>query len=152
MTRILCAIALASCWHLSASAQQHDHRMVMPAELKWSAVPSLPPGAGISVIEGPITEAVPYTFRVKLPANYRIPPHWHAVVERLTVISGTFHVGMGERFEQAKTRALPAGGMMVMQPKTPHYAWTKEETVVQLHGTGPWGLAYVNPADDPRKQ
>jgi anti-sigma factor ChrR (cupin superfamily) len=144
---VLVALAFAA-----APALAQEHKMVMPKDLKWEAVPSLPKGAQIAVIEGPMSQAVPFTIRLKFPANYRVPPHHHPAVERVTVLSGTFHMGMGEKFDQKKTHALPVGGMMLIQPKTPHFGWTKEETVVQLHGTGPWAVNYVNPADDPRKQ
>lgn len=139
---------------LSAAAwAQHDgHRLMAPADLKWSDVPSLPPGAKVAVIEGPLNEAAPFTFRLKFPDNYRIPPHWHPAVERVTVLSGTFHMGLGGKFDRSKAHALQAGGIAIMQPKTPHFAWTQGETVVQLHGTGPWGITYLNPSDDPRKQ
>jgi len=137
----------------AAPAFAQEHKMVMPNDLKWQAVPSLPKGAQIAVIEGPMNEAVPFTIRLKFPANYRIPPHHHPAVERVTVLSGTFHMGVGEKFDDKKAHALPAGGVMIMQPKTPHFAFTSNaETVVQLHGTGPWGVTYVNPQDDPRKQ
>lgn len=131
-------------------AQSGDHRMISPADLKWADVPSLPPGAKLAVIEGPMSEAVPFTVRIRVPANYRIPSHWHPAVERVTVLSGTFHMGLGDKLDMQKSMPVVAGGMMILQPKTPHFAWTSEETVVQLHGTGPWGVTYVNPADDPR--
>jgi hypothetical protein len=114
-------------------------------------VPSLPPGAKLAVIEGPLNEAVPFTFRLQLPANYQIPAHWHAAVERVTVISGTLNMGVGDKLERSKTKPLGPGSMAIMQPKTNHFVWTKEETVVQLNGTGPWTITYVNPAEDPRK-
>ena len=131
-------------------AQTGDHRMVSPADLKWADVPSLPPGAKIAVIEGPMSEAVPFTVRIRVPANYRIPPHWHPAVERVTVLSGVFHMGVGDKLDPQKSMPLATGHMMILQAKTPHFAWTQEETVIQLHGTGPWGITYVNPADDPR--
>jgi quercetin dioxygenase-like cupin family protein len=124
--------------------------MVMPADLKWADVPSLPKGAKIAMIEGPLSEAVPFTVRLKFPANYRIPPHWHPAVERVTVLSGTFHLGMGDTFEAKAAHALVTGATAIMQPGIHHYAWTDRETVVQLHGTGPWGITYLNPNDDPR--
>lgn len=133
-------------------AQHAQHQLVTPAELKWSDVPSLPPGAKLAVIEGPMNQAVPFTVRLKFPHNYRIPPHTHPAIERVTVLSGTFHMGTGETFDLQKGHALQAGGIAIMQPKTPHFAWTSGETVVQLHGTGPWGVTYINPSDDPRKQ
>ena len=137
----------------TATAQSHPHHQLVDATaLKWAAVPSLPPGAQIAVIEGPMSEAVPFTIRLKFPANYRIPPHSHPAVERVTVLSGTFHLGSGDRFDPAQAQAIPAGGMVIMPSGMRHYAFTSAETVVQLHGTGPWGITYANPADDPRSR
>ena len=133
-------------------AQSGPHMMVTPDELKWTDVPSLPAGAKITVIEGPLNEAVPFTFRLKFPANYQIPAHWHPAIEHVTVITGTFNMGTGDKLDRSKTRALSAGGVAIMQPKTNHFAWTKGETIVQVHGVGPWAINYVNPADDPRKK
>ena len=131
-------------------AQAGHHTMVDPAKLNWAAVPSLPPGAQLAVLEGAMNEAGPFTVRLKFPADYRIPPHWHPAVERVTVLSGTFHMGMGEKFDNNTAHALTQGAVGIMPAKTPHYAWTTGETIVQLHGTGPWGITYLNPADDPR--
>jgi quercetin dioxygenase-like cupin family protein len=126
--------------------------MVTPNDLKWADVPSLPPGAKITVIEGPMTEAVPFTVRIKLPADYKVPAHWHPAAERVTVLSGTFNIGMGDKLDPQKTTALGPGSVIIMQPQTNHFVWTKEETMVQVHGTGPWGITYIDPADDPRKK
>jgi anti-sigma factor ChrR (cupin superfamily) len=146
------AVALAFVMGMPASwAQSSDHQMILPGDLKWADVPSLPPGAKIAVIEGPLSEAVPFTFRLKFPANYQVPAHWHPAVERVTVLSGTFNMGVGDKLDMQKSMSLSPGSMMIMQPKTNHFAWTKEEVVVQLSGIGPWGITYVNPADDPRK-
>jgi len=131
-------------------AQSAPHMMVAADTLTWAAVPSLPKGAQIAVIEGPMNEAVPFTVRLKFPANYRIPAHWHPAVERVTVLSGTFNMGSGDSFDSSKTHAVNVGGMTIMPAKSNHFAWTAGETVVQLHGTGPWGITYVNAADDPR--
>lgn len=136
----------------AAAQGQGGHLMMKPDELKWTDVPSLPPGAKIAVIEGPLSEAKPFTFRLRFPPNYRIPPHWHPAIERVTVLSGTFNLGMGERFDQAQGHAMPAGSVAIMQPGTKHFAWTEQETVLQLNGNGPWAINYVNPADDPRKK
>jgi quercetin dioxygenase-like cupin family protein len=143
----LCALAIPA-----AVAQHGGHTMILPSELKWGPVPSLPPGAQIAVIEGPMNQAVPFTIRLKFPANYRIPPHSHPAIERVTVLSGTFNMGHGDTFDQAKTKAMPAGGIVIMPVGMNHFAWTAEETVVQLNGVGPWGITYVNPADDPRNK
>jgi uncharacterized RmlC-like cupin family protein len=141
--------ALAAGLLAAASAVQgHEHQMIKSTDLTWSDVPSLPPGAKIAVIEGKLGEAQAFTFRLTFPANYKIPAHWHPAVERVTVLSGTFHMGTGDKLDETKTMPLTAGSIAIMQPKTNHFAWTKEETVV--HGIGPWGITYVNEADDPR--
>lgn len=147
------AAALLVAGMAPASAQHGDHRMVSPDELKWSDVPSLPAGAKIAVIEGPMSEAVPFTVRLKFPPGYQIPAHWHPAVERVTVLKGTFYMGTGDKLDPRQGASLAPGSMMILQPKTRHYAWTRaEEVIVQLNGTGPWGITYLNPADDPRKK
>src|SRR5437867_11892825 len=133
-------------------AQTGAHIMVTPDELKWVIVPSLPPGAKLAVIEGPLNEAVSFTFRLRLPADYKIPAHWHPAIEHVTVISGTFNMGTGDKLDPKQTKPLPAVSVAIMQPKVNHFGWTKTATIVQLHGVGPWGVTYVNPSDDPRKK
>lgn len=152
-TVLIGAIALAAgVAAVTPAVFGHEHQMMLPRDLKWSEVPSLPPGAKIAVIEGKMSEAQPFTVRLSFPAGYKLPAHSHPAVERVTVMSGTFHMGMGDKLDPSKTMALTAGSIAIMQPKTNHFAWTKEATVVQLHGTGPWGVTYVNEADDPRKK
>lgn len=146
------AFTLGAPMPISMAADPAAHMMMKPAELKWADVPSLPPGAKIAVMEGPMSEAVPFTARIKLPANYMIPAHWHPAIEHVTVISGTFNMGTGDKLDKAKTQALKAGSFAVMQPKTNHFGWTRKETIIQIHGMGPWGVTYVDPADDPRKK
>jgi quercetin dioxygenase-like cupin family protein len=148
----LAALAIGCFGTATAWAQAGAHVMVSPADLKWADVPSLPPGAKIAVIEGPLSEAVPFTFRLKFPANYKIPAHSHPAMEHVTVISGTLNLGMGDKLDEATTKPLSAGSVAIMPAKVNHFGWAKEETIVQLHGIGPWGVTYVNPADDPRKK
>ena len=151
-TKNLVIATLAAAAVPVALAQAPAHRMVTGNDLKWDDVPSLPAGAKIAIIEGPMNEAVPFTVRLKVPNNYKIPPHWHPAVERVTVLSGGFGMGMGEKFDEKGLHMLKAGDMMIMQPKQPHYAMAKGDTVLQLHGMGPWGVTYINEADDPRKK
>lgn len=151
MHRIAAATLLAAIG--SVAWADGTHRMVNAAELKWTDAASLPPGAKLAVIEGPLGEAVPVTARIKFPANYTLPAHIHPHFERVTGVTGAFYMGMGSKFDAAQaTMALKPGDMMIMEPNTPHFAMTKEETIVQLHGTGPWSIIYINPADDPRKK
>ena len=126
---------------------------VVPSELKWTDAPSIGPGAKIAVIEGDFKAAGPITFRLKLPAKTRIAVHTHPMIEHVTVLAGTFYLGIGEKFEASKARAYPAGGITVIPPGMPMYAYTKEkETVIQVHGVGPWGINYLNPDDAPKKK
>jgi quercetin dioxygenase-like cupin family protein len=126
--------------------------MVVPGQLTWRDAPSVAPGARIAVIEGPLDRAVPFTFRLRLPANVRIAPHTHPAYERVTVLSGAFHFAVGDTYDAGKTRVLEPGSVAILPPGTPMFGFTKEETVIQLNGVGPWGLHYLNPADDPRKK
>ena len=130
-----------------------DHIMVMPDSIKWvDAPPSLPPGAKIAVIEGDLKAAGLFTMRINIPANYMIMPHWHPADEHVTVIEGSFLMGVGEKFDEKAAKEIPAGGFAVMITGTRHYAFTKKECIVQVHGMGPWGITYVNTADDPRNK
>lgn len=135
----------------SSHGDRPAHVMVTPGDLKWiDGPPSLPPGARMAAIEGDPSKPGAFTMRVQLPANYRIPAHWHPADEHVTVLSGTFHMGLGDRLDTARGKALPVGGFAVMPAKSNHFAWTTEPTVIQLHGIGPWQINYLNSADDPR--
>lgn len=114
--------------------------------------PSLPKGAQIAVLEGDPSKEGPFVFRVKVPDGYRIPPHTHPKMERVTVISGSFNIGMGEKFDRHETREMTAGTYGYWAPNMAHFVWIKGETVAQFHGLGPWSIKYVNPADDPRNE
>jgi hypothetical protein len=127
------------------------HVMKAPAELEWvDGPPSLPKGAKVAVLEGDPGKAGPFTIRIQFPAKYKIAPHWHPGIEHVTVISGEFMMGSGEKWDDAALKKMPAGAFGVMPMKYPHFAMAKKKAVVQLHGIGPWGITYINPADDPR--
>jgi quercetin dioxygenase-like cupin family protein len=126
--------------------------VVQPDQVTWSpAPPSFPAGAKAAVLEGDPKKEGLFTMRLSFPDGYRIPPHFHPAIERVTVIKGTFQVGMGDKFDASALTSLPAGTYAALQPGTRHFAKAKGNTVVQLNGVGPWKLTYVNPADDPRK-
>ena len=129
----------------------HQMGFYAPTDVAWKDGPgSLPPGAKFAVLEGDPGKDGPFVMRIWMPDGFKIQPHWHPKVERITVISGTFNLGMGDKFEQSGTRAMPAGTYGFWADGMRHFAWTKGETVLQLHGIGPWTITYVNPADDPR--
>jgi quercetin dioxygenase-like cupin family protein len=126
--------------------------MVSPDQVTWSpAPPVLPAGAKVAVLEGDPSQDAPFTMRVSFPDGYRIPPHSHPAAERVTVIEGTFRLGMGDKFDASALHSMPAGSYVSMQPGTHHFAQAKGKTVVQINGVGPWKLTYVNPEDDPSK-
>jgi anti-sigma factor ChrR (cupin superfamily) len=127
------------------------HTMLTPDAIQWKDAPGLPPGTKIAVIEGPMNEAGPFTMRIKLPANSKTAAHWHPGIEHVTVLAGTFSIGLGDKLDESKVTPLPAGSIAIMQPKTNHFVVQKDEAIIQLHGIGPWQINYVNPADDPRK-
>ena len=128
------------------------HAQQVPAtsgDLKWVNAPaSLPRGAKLAMLQGDLGKPGTLTFRLKLPAGYQLRPHWSPGISAIFVISGTFNVGYGEKFEEVRTLPLSSG--YVSGPgKSPYFGWTKEETIIEIQGVGPWAVNYVNPADDP---
>ena len=153
---VLAAVASFAVLQLGI-AVAHDEKTAMkaavhaPDTVQWKdGPPSLPAGAKFALLEGDPAKPGPFVFRVKVPDGYRIPPHTHPKPERVTVISGTFNLGMGEVFDEKKTTALPAGSYGTWPAGMKHFVWVKGETVVQFHGEGPWVINYLNPTDDPR--
>ena len=131
----------------------HAHTIVGPNEVKWSpGPPSIPAGAQAAVLYGDPGKEGLFVLRLKLPKGYRLAPHTHPKPEIVTVISGTFRFGMGETADQSKAQPLGAGSFFAMPPGMAHFAFTDEDTVIQLNASGPWSLTYVNPSDDPRKK
>ena len=131
----------------------HDARLYRNDQMNWIDGPkSLPPGARLAVLEGDPSKEGPFVMRLRLPDGYKIPAHTHPKTERLTVISGTFNIVMGETLDTKDARKMPAGSFGYWGAGMKHLVWADGETVVQLHGTGPWSIKYVNPADDPRNK
>ena len=90
-----------------------------------------------------------YTIRLSAPANYKLPPHWHTQTENLTIVSGTFYIGMGDKAGAKDAHELKAGGYHYLPAKMHHYAFTKVPTVVQISGEGPFDINYIDPKDNP---
>lgn len=127
--------------------------IVQPDQVNYAPAPAaLPPGAELAILEGKPAEPGPFTMRLRLPDGYRIPPHYHPAIEHVTVLEGTFKVGMGDKFDSSALKPLPTGTFGALQPGTRHFAQAQGKTVVQVHGVGPWKLVYVNAADDPRNK
>ena len=150
MKKLLISVALIA---LAGSALAQDAvTMVKPDGLTWKDNPALPKGAQFAVLVGDPTKAGGMVVqRVKLPANYQVPPHTHPYAETVTVISGSLGNGMGEKFEK-KGEMLKPGSFFALPAKHAHFVWTgNEEAIVQVQFVGPGGIDYINPADDPRK-
>jgi quercetin dioxygenase-like cupin family protein len=149
----LAAIALAAAIGNAAAQGTSDNQsFVNPKDIKWAdAPPSLPKGGKVAVLRGDPGQSGPFVIRLEAPAGYRIPPHWHSQDESLTVISGTFYLGAGDKVEPGKAHALGAGGFHFLPAKAHHYAFTKTRAVVQVNGNGPFDVTYINPDDDPQK-
>lgn len=123
-----------------------------PDTLDWKDEPILPKGAKSVLVAGDPSKAGVFIAYLKFPANYIIPPHTHPFTEAVTVLKGKAGNGMGETFDAAKGELLSAGSGFLLPAGHAHYLWTTdEETIVQLVATGPWGITYTDPKDDPRK-
>jgi quercetin dioxygenase-like cupin family protein len=152
MSRLLVTILIVAFAVVPAGAQSAMHQVVMPDTLKWVDPPTFP-GAKLAIVNGDPGKEGLFVYRVKVPANYKIPPHKHKASENVTVLSGLFFVGMGEKFDQGAGNELPVGAFIAIPPEHAHFAWSgAQETVVQVHGYGPTDIRFINPADDPRKK
>ena len=135
------------------SKAKREHVILTAADVKWGeAPPILPPGAKASLLDGDPKKEGVFILRLQLPSGWTLPPHFHPVDERVTVISGTFQLGLGDTFDETKMRDLPAGSFFSLPPKTHHFAKTRGETVIQINTVGPWALTYLNQDDDPRNK
>jgi quercetin dioxygenase-like cupin family protein len=146
-------LAAGLCGGVAGQALADEATMATPADMAWAdGPPVLPPGARIAVLSGNPQKEGPFVFRLKFPEGYEIPAHTHSIAEIVTVMSGTLNFGHGEVFDRAGTMAVPAGSFAVIPAKHPHFIWTDEDVVVQIHGNGPFDIRYITPQDDPMKK
>ncbi|HKS87822.1 MAG TPA: cupin domain-containing protein [Stellaceae bacterium] len=144
--------ALASVCFLGASVALAEGP-VNAGDLKWGpAPPGLPKGAQLAVVSGNPAGKEPFVIRARMPAGYKIAAHSHPTSEYVTVLSGSLHIGMGDKLDVKKGAALGPGGFAEAPAGMHHYAWTTKPTVIQVHGQGPFEIVYVNPSDDPRNK
>ena len=142
-------LASASASGLAQAPEPGAHHTVIATDaIKWKP---LRPGAEIAVVSGdPDKEGSPFVLRLRYHGKARVPPHWHPIDEHLTVLSGTFRLGMGPGGDEGATTALAAGAYAFVAAKMVHYGWADGGTTIQVHGIGPFVINYVNPADDPK--
>lgn len=119
----------------------------------WGPAPAVfPAGATMAVLQGnPSVAGAPFTVRLRFPNGYVIPPHWHPTDENVTVIAGTFLVGMGDRYDASKFMPpLRAGAFITAPSRMNHFAKARGATEVQVHAIGPFAMTYASQADAPR--
>ncbi len=150
-------IAMAGCSKdLTAQAKSASTSIAMSERthdpnIQWGPAPAVfPAGAQMAVLAGDPSSSGEYTLRLKMPNGYRIAPHTHPTDENVTVIEGTFLVGLGTTFQTAGMLRLPEGGFITAPAQHAHYAEARGATIVQVNGMGPFQLTYVNPADAPK--
>ena len=145
---LLCLVLVATM--VGATFAQDTHVMSAPKDLKWGdAPPVFEKGASMALLSGDPSKEGLYVVRLKMPAGYKINAHFHPTDEHVTVISGTFALGMGDKLDKAALHDLPAGGYALLPAQMHHFAMAKTAAIVQVHGMGPFQLTYVDPADDP---
>ena len=133
------------------STHTAEAKTFTPAGLTWAPAPFfLPKGASLAILEGDPTKKGDFTIRLHVPAGYKIPPHTHPNSEKITVITGACRFAMGGTFDESAGFELPAGGFARMPAGMKHFALAREESILQVHGKGPFAIKYVNAADDPR--
>lgn len=126
-------------------------KSVLPEELDWKPFPAFPPEARLAIVVGHPTKAGLYLIRVKLPAGIKLMPHRHPEDRIYTVMSGTFHIGVGPQCDADALVAYPPGSVVLLPGNTWHFHWARSgEYVTQVMGTGPLGMEYLHLHDDPR--
>jgi len=152
MRSFMLATALLLLSGATVPAQDHKAHATAADAVQWGpAPPSLPKGAQAAVLAGDPGKSGPFTVRLKMPSGYRIPAHQHPTAEAVTVLSGEFNFGTGDKLDEAKAQKLSPGGFVDLPANMDHFAFASAETIVQINSMGPFVIKYVNPADDPSR-
>ncbi|MGR3464823.1 cupin domain-containing protein [Limimaricola sp.] len=148
------ALAVILAFTASTAIAQEDMARPMPPDtLEWGAAPpSLPEGAELAVLEGNPMEAGSFVMRLRFPDGYAVAPHTHPTAEHVTVLSGALLFAHGDDPASAEPQEIGAGGFIKVPADHPHRAEAQGETVIQIHGEGPFSISYLDPADDPQGQ
>jgi anti-sigma factor ChrR (cupin superfamily) len=114
-------------------------------DLKWTPIMK---GCDLATVAGdPSAEGTPFVVRIRCVDGAKIPAHWHPTDENLTVLKGTFLPGMGDTFDETKLTTMNVGNFVTMPKEMRHFALCKGETIVQIHGAGPFKVNWVNPSE-----
>ena len=136
----------------ASPAAASDFQM-LPAGASWVPNPAITAGGTIAIVAGSISASAPYAFRVRFPPGYRVMPHTHPDARIYTVLSGTWTIGLGEKFDSTALVSVRPGGTYVLAAGAPHFHYANAgEAIAQVNGNGPTATVYIDPADDPRKR
>ncbi len=123
------------------------HKIVHFGDLKWTPIIK---GCDLAAVAGDSgAEGTPFVVRIRCADGSKIPAHWHPTDENVTVLKGTFLVGMGDSFDETKLQTMNVGNFATMPKEMRHFAMSKGETIVQVHGAGPFKVNWVNPSEVP---
>lgn len=112
--------------------------LVQPEALSWGPAPNMPDGAQIAVLYGDPSKTGPFAIRLKFPAGYEVPTHSHPTDELITILSGKALMSFGENSNKAEAQAMGPGTFMNLPAGALHHLWVEDESVVELHSTGPF--------------
>jgi len=147
----LCLVATALAVSAAASYSQEKkesdsaHKIVRSGNLKWTPIIK---GCDLAAVSGdPNADGTPFVLRLRCVDGAKIPAHWHPTDENVTVLKGTFLVGMGETFDESKLHSMNVGNFVSMPKEVRHFGLCKGETIVQVHGAGPFKVNWVNPSE-----
>lgn len=148
---LVCILTIVKIAYAEINLADLESKYITPSEMKWSPAPTeYPLGAQIAILHGQQNKIGPIIVRIKVPANYKFPPHYYNMDIYLTILSGSLNIATGDVFSERKTKRLPSGSFAIIRSGSNTYSWTDTETVVEMHTIGPVNLQYVNPKDDPR--
>ncbi len=121
------------------------YKVVDFEDLKWTP---LIKGCDLASLDGDLNaKGAPFVLRLRCADGAKIPAHWHPTDENITVLKGTLLVGTGETFDEAKLQAMNVGNFVSVPKEMRHFAMSKGETIVQVHGALPFTANWVNPSE-----
>jgi hypothetical protein len=152
----LCCLGLSAIAHGLHAQEKSNEKSnekpsavaVTPPEMRWGTQGGLAmAGMEQANLVGDPSKPGPYTLRLKFPAGYKLAPHAHPDYREVTILSGTWYTGYGEKFDAAALKALPVGSFYTEPASVPHFVEVREPVLIQVSGTGPSGRVFVKPPD-----
>ena len=148
---VVCYLGLSSIFGVLHAEDRSEPKALTPSEMNWQAQGGLAlAGIEQANLVGDPTKPGPYTIRLKFPTGYRLAPHSHPDYREVTILSGTWNTGYGDKFNETALKALPAGSFYTEPANIPHFVEVREPVVIQVSGTGPSGRAFINPPANPK--